>query len=647
MLKTSSTTKRLLFSLLVASLALAGTAFAQDSSTTQSTTTVDLPPPGTSTFELPRAQDYEVGIFAGASFWKRHDDTLQTGLADSGLLGIYLDENFAKYVGTEQSLTYSQNALQFQQSFGGTLQNFKIAQRLWQFQESLLVYFKPKRSMVRPYVKAGLGMISYRPTDEAVAILINPTNAGLGATGIQSDTRFAATYGAGLKVRFSDHFGLRAEVLGVISREPHYGLAQSGTTPSEASASVPNSGVGATVASTGPLLFIPQGGLFNGVEVSGGMYFVWGGKETISLPVSKAWDGVSIAASGNNVCAGTPITMTASISNPKSFAVPNYRWSVDGHDAGSSSNTLTVQTDGSHQVGLTVVDSQTLSKSVVPPVSIMIRPHTNPTVTGRAAKSDLDYKETTQLYATPQAGDCAGSLSVSWSVTEGTVSGADTATYDSSSAQCGPDGGTRPVTATVTVVDSKGGSATATVPLTIKCPNVLVPVPQDDIIFPTGNSRVNNCGKRVLIDQVYPALTSGQYANYDVVLVGHEGNEKVVPMRGKRGRKAAEAASTLAMDRALHAAQILASASGICPKPGIDPSRIKIATLGPGQGPDLRKPACAASILERKGSKITSSDDQLKDQRVEIWFVPKGANLPASAANAQQAPATVTADCPK
>jgi hypothetical protein len=283
----------------------------------------------------------------------------------------------------------------------------------------------------------------------------------------------------------------------------------------------------------------------------------------------------------------------------------------------------------------------------VPPVSIMIRAHTNPTVTGRAAKSDLDFKETTQLYATPQAGDCAGSLSVSWTVTEGTVSGTDTATYDSSSAQCGTAGGTRPVTATVTVVDSKGGSATATVPLTIKCPNVLVSVQQDDIIFPAGNSRVNNCGKRVLIDQVYPALTSGQYANYDVVLVGHEGNEKIPMVRKHGHRVPAAAPGDLATERALHAAQILASASGICPKPGIDPSRIKIATLGAGQGPDLRKPACAASIMERKGSKISSTDDQLKDQRVEIWFVPKGANLPASAANAQQAPATVTADCPK
>jgi hypothetical protein len=644
-MKTSRTTKRLLFSILGVTMALAGTAFAQDS---QSTTTVDLPPPGTSTFELPSAQDYELGFFAGASFWKRNSDPLQTGLKDSGILGVSFTENFASHLGAEQSLTYSQNALQFDQAFGGALQNFQIAQRMWQFQESLLFYFTPKRARIRPYLKGGIGMISYRPTDEALAILTNPTNAGLGAYNVAADTRFAATYGGGIKFRLSEHFGLRAELLGVASREPHYGLAQSGITPSQLiSGAVPNT-LGANTAPYGPLLYIPAGGVFNGVEASGGMYFVWGGKETVSLPVSKAWDGVSIAASGNNVCAGTPITVTASISNPKSFAVPNYRWTIDGRDAGSTS-TVTVPTDGggTHAVGLTVVDSQTLSKSVVPPVSIMVRAHTPPTVTATAQPTELNIGDKATLYAKGQAGDCAGSLTYTWTASEGTVSGNETASYDSSSVQCNPaGGGTKAITATVTVTDSKGGSASAPVNLTVKC-NLPQPVQQDDIIFPTGNTRVNNCGKRVLIDQVYPALTSGQYADYDVLLVGHEGNEKVAPVRGRRGRKAAEAATNLAMERALHTAQILASAAGVCPKPGIDPSRIKIATVGAGQGSPLKKPVCAASILERRGSKINSTDDQLADQRVEIWFVPKGANMPAAAANAQQAPDAVKADCPK
>ncbi len=116
-------------------------------------------------------------------------------------------------------------------------------------------------------------------------------------------------------------------------------------------------------------------------------------------------------------------------------------------------------------------------------------------------------------------------------------------------------------------------------------------------------------------------------------------NLRCVKPASRRGRRAAAAATPdLATERAQHVAEILASGQGICPKPGIDPSRIRIATAGPGQGADFRRPTCAASIRERRGSKITSSDDLLKDQRVEIWFVPKGATPPPSASNAQPAP---------
>ncbi len=380
-----------------------------------------------------------------------------------------------------------------------------------------------------------------------------------------------------------------------------------------------------------------------------GLYFTWGHKDTYTLQVMRAWDSVTIAASGNNVCAGPPLTVKATVAGRKSFAAPNYRWTIDGHDAGSNSDTVTVPTDaaGQHQVGLTVIDSSSLEKTVVPPVTLTVNAHTPPTITATADKTDLQLGDKAMLYPKPQAGACPGTLSVAWTVTDGTVTGTDPATYDSSTVQFGPEGGTKQITATATVTDSAGGSASAPVTLTVS--NKVQAVRQDDIIFPTGNSRVNNCGKRVLIDQVYPGLTSGQYANYDVVLVGHMGSEaSVAPAaRGRRGRRVAAMNANLAIERALHTAEILASGQGICPKPGIDISRIKIATVGAGQGADLRKPICAASIRERKASRIQASDDQLKDQRVEIWFVPRGSNMPPSATGAQQAPDSIHAECPK
>jgi hypothetical protein len=607
-------------------LALAGTAFAQDS---QSTTSVELPPPGTTTIELPRAQDYEVGIFGGDSFFKRKSDALQTDLQPSGLVGFSVTENFAQHFGTEQSLTYMQNKLQFLPDIDGTLQQLNLAQRLWQFQDSLLIYFSGKRSSVRPYLKAGFGIISYRPESSAITVVTNPSNAALGAQNLQADTELAFNFGAGLKVRLTDHIGIKSELVGILSRQPHYGLSEDGGTP--------------------PQLNIPNGGAMWGMQVSSGIYFAWGGKETITLPIVHAWSGVTITASGNNVCPGPAITVTATVNGAQAFAKPNFRWTVDGHDAGTNSPTLTVPTDnaGAHQVGLTVVDSVTLAKSVVPPITLTVNAHTPPTITANADKTDLNVGETTKLYPHPQAGSCPGNLTVAWTASEGSVTGSDPATYDSSSVQVDA-GQSKQVTATATVTDDKGGSASAPVTLTISKPNACPePKRQDDLIFPRGNSRVNNCDKRILIDQVYPALTgTGQYADWDVVLVGHAGNEPLPRVARRRGRKA-EPPVDLARERAEHAAEILASGLGICPKPGIDVSRIKIAIVGPNQGAEMQKPICAASIKERPGSKIKSTDEELKDQRVEIWFVKKGCNLPPSAANAQQAPDTVKSDCPK
>ena len=44
-------------------------------------------------------------------------------------------------------------------------------------------------------------------------------------------------------------------------------------------------------------------------------------------------------------------------------------------------------------------------------------------------------------------------------------------------------------------------------------------------MFPKDSARVNNCGKRILIEQLYPELTAN--ANYDVVLVGHIDSSEV------------------------------------------------------------------------------------------------------------------------
>ena len=49
-------------------------------------------------------------------------------------------------------------------------------------------------------------------------------------------------------------------------------------------------------------------------------------------------------------------------------------------------------------------------------------------------------------------------------------------------------------------------------------------------MFPKNNSRVNNCGKRILVDEVPAKLTD---PNFNVILVGHRDKDEA-PATGRR-----------------------------------------------------------------------------------------------------------------
>ena len=116
---------------------------------------------------------------------------------------------------------------------------------------------------------------------------------------------------------------------------------------------------------------------------------------------------------------------------------------------------------------------------------------------------------------------------------------------------------------TATVTDRKGGSASASANITV---NLGAEARHfGDILFPDNSARVNNCGKRVLIEQLYPLLAGNP--NYDVVLVGHIDSSEAPTGRGsRRGRD-------LDRNRVLNTAAVLSGGSGTCSS--LDPSRIK------------------------------------------------------------------------
>lgn len=613
MFPTSRMTKRLLLSCAGAALALAGSASAQE--------------------QPPTPQQFELGIYGGSSFFKQKNDQLKTELMPSARGGLWIGVNPAEYFGLEADFGYAQNSLRFHQIFNGFLQPLTLDQRVIQFRGNALVYLKNRTSPIRPYFRIGLGADSFRPRDDAKSLVNQASNAGLAATSLSASTQAGLAYGGGLKFKLAEHFGFRADVGGLLIGMPHYKLLPSGVPPE---------------------LYIAPRGFLQGLQISGGIMYVTGHKPDpiITAVAAPGFTGVTIDPSAPAaVCPPGAFSFTATIANVGPNHTPSYRWTVDGKNAGTNTNTFAFNSNdaGTHTIGLTVADNITMLTKDAAPVTVTINAHSAPTLTANADITDLQYGQSAKLYPHPTAGTCAGNLTVTWSASEGTVTGTDPAAFDSTGVTFDPNANgaqTKQIIVTATVTDDKGGSAST--PVTLNITSKPKASRQDDLVFPTSNSRVNNCGKRLLIDVIYPALTSGQYANSDIIIVGHAGNEPPAKV-ARKGRHAKAALMVdLAHERAMNAAAVLISGEGICPRPGVDLSRIKIVTVGPGAGSDFRKPLCGASVKERKASVINGSDDQLKDQRVEIWIVPKGADAPAAASGATAVPDSIKAlGCPK
>ena len=212
------------------------------------------------------------------------------------------------------------------------------------------------------------------------------------------------------------------------------------------------------------------------------------------------------------------------------------------------------------------------------------------------------------------------------------------ATFDASTLnfESGAQNQTKTVTATVTVTTETGKTASQSTQITVNCPPQFVRL--SDVVFAKNNARVNNCGKRVLIDEAAPRVASG---DYDIVVVGHRDNDEketvTAPRRGRR--RAATPPNALDQQRALNAAAVLSGGTGTCGT--VDPTHVKIDWVGTDQTSDTNPALCGTSNLaaqkERKGSAVTEAD---KNRRVEVYLVPRGSTtMPPAIKNARELPA--------
>jgi outer membrane protein OmpA-like peptidoglycan-associated protein len=190
------------------------------------------------------------------------------------------------------------------------------------------------------------------------------------------------------------------------------------------------------------------------------------------------------------------------------------------------------------------------------------------------------------------------------------------------------------VTITATATDRRRQTASApaqvTVTLTAQARRL------DDIVFPQSSSRVNNCAKRLLLEELTPMLRNDPDSK--VVLIGH---------RDTTEKSRADAHIDEA--RVINAAAVLSAGKGICPS--LDLSRVLVNSVGTDQNDETRPALCGTStnVKEKGGQGVKESDKRAQYRRVEIWFIPGGADMPATLTGLKPAPATAiqAKGCPK
>jgi hypothetical protein len=112
--------------------------------------------------------------------------------------------------------------------------------------------------------------------------------------------------------------------------------------------------------------------------------------------------------------------------------------------------------------------------------------------------------------------------------------------------------------------------------------------------------------------------------NGRVVLVGHVAQNE-------------QSATGLDLKRAMNGAAVISAGSGICSK--VPASQVLVMGAGAADnGVDFQPNFCAAStgVTERPGQAVQESE-AAKARRMEVWFVPAGGMLPASANAAKDA----------
>jgi outer membrane protein OmpA-like peptidoglycan-associated protein len=248
-------------------------------------------------------------------------------------------------------------------------------------------------------------------------------------------------------------------------------------------------------------------------------------------------------------------------------------------------------------------------------------------------QSTISLGDRVTLNAMAEGTPCTNPVSLRYTASAGSINGN---VFDSGSVPMDTTNRlklqTQPVTITAIATDKNGteARANATVTVTLKPEARRFP----DIVFGAGSARVNNCAKRVLLEQLAPIARDNPDGK--VIFIGHRDESD-------RGREAA----SLDERRVLDAAAVISNDSGICAS--IEASRVNGNWVGTDQATATQPNFCGTSVTERRGQGVPETDARAQYRRVEVWFVPAGADMPAGLTSAHDLPeAQVKAlACPK
>jgi outer membrane protein OmpA-like peptidoglycan-associated protein len=604
----------------------------------------------------------ELNIFGGFSYWGAKNATTQAGNLinvkpdEGGIFGFRVTENLWNYVGIEESVTvYGVNNINLGGVPGVYANHVSFGARGRQVSIGPVIYFTPPDSRFRPFVQVGGGFNYFYPTDDAKNAALNPNNPLFGNNPIFGPVTgpvhlgsswkgalnlgvFVFEYGTGFKYKFTDHFGFRADVRGNLIQVPTFDLSHS---------NVP------------AYLSFQKGGGMSGIQTTAGVSWYLG---KVEPPPAHTLSVGDITADRQSLCPGDSVTLKTSVTDSYSDATVKYAWTTDSGQPGTGAEYAFRAPDngGDYTVKLhvsedssTVKDKQELRglkkfgpvAAVDKTYTVHVDPYNPPTLACSANPTSLMLGDTSALHATVTATACNGNLSYIWSASEGSVSGTGAdATYNSSGVQVSP-GGSKPVTATATVTDAKTRSASCSVNLTVNAaapppPPPPPPAPKaqqlDDIIFAQDDARVNNCGKRTL-ERLYQQMSADPDAT--IVLIGHEDASEQATQR----RRNVPQYDRLRVE---NTAAVLSAGTGTCQK--LEQSRIQVDWVGTDQTDEFKTSLCEASVRERARSRVSERDERTKNRRVEVWIVPKGAQMPAGAKQLKPVPDEVRRlGCPK